>query len=134
MAPNGKDTSILTYRQLPGEEWSRLSPIFVSRGWRLPNPILSGAFVAEAQGQIVGGELLQTVLHAEPTWVEEGWHGRVNVLRLNRMVDATFTNPAALCPGYLVVASTPEVERLCEIAKMVEVPGKIYRRSFAKQV
>lgn len=123
---------LLRYRILPSEEWDKLAPIFQKKDWFLPPSMLSTASVAEDDGIIVGGQLLQCVLHAEPAWVEPGYSGLVNMHHIWRSLDELPKERKSplLMPGFVLVAPSYEIARMAEIAGFQKVEGALYKREW----
>lgn len=124
----------LIYRKLPPEEWGRLKPIFEFLDAFLPDSIAATASVVENRaGSIVGLQMCQLVAHAEPHWQAPEYRGRIDFLRLYNLVEPQDTSKALCAPGLIVVATTPAVERMAELAGYSPLPGTIWIKDLRKK-
>src|SRR6266478_2761085 len=111
------DHQPLIYRKLPAEEWGRLKPLFEFLDAFLPDSIAAQAAVVETStGSIVGLQMCQLVAHAEPHWQAPEYRGRIDFLRLYNLVEPKDVSKALCAPGLMVVATTPAVEQMAELA------------------
>jgi hypothetical protein len=83
----------LTYRELPPEEFHRLQGHEALKGVGVPSPDTARILIAErASGEIVGFQMLVTVVHLEPIWVHPDYRGSMLPVRLwkaaTRLLDA----------------------------------------------
>jgi hypothetical protein len=119
------------YRLLPAEEWERLAPLFRQFNWFLPPHMLANAAVAENEhGQIVGLQMLQLVLHAEPAFIDTKYSGIVNYLRLWKILDELpkdRTTPMVL-PGYLLVAPNEKIRQMAEAGGFTAMEGTLMKK------
>ena len=121
----------LIYRLLPTEEWDRLAPIFAKNDWFLPPRQLSNASVTEnSQGEIVGMQMLQLVLHSEPTYIDEAYSGKVNYLRLWDLLERIPKSKKnhLILPGYCLVAPNEKIAQMAERGGFKLIEGKLYRK------
>lgn len=125
----------LIYRILPTEDWSRLVPIFQKHDWFLPPRELANASVVEnSSGKIVGIQILQLVLHAEPTYIDPDYSGKVNYLRLWDILERIPKSKQdhLVLPGYCLLAPTEKVERMAELGGFKVIEGKLYRKLWSE--
>lgn len=115
----------VTYRWLKKEEWGRIAEIFRRHEVEPPNEDISIMVVAEDNGKVVGLLPFQLVGHAEPLWIAEGYHGRVNWKQMVGMIEAGIRDTV---PQYFVFAPNERIARMCEIAGMERLPWTIFRR------
>ena len=94
-----------TYRLLPKDEWSKLTPIFASQGSSAPDPNYSVVVVAEKGDEIVGMGVLQVVPHMEPWWIKDGespaWRKMVGMLEAELPHEARYF---MCCPNHRIAA------------------------------
>lgn len=122
----------LVYRQLPYDQWHRLKPIFKANNWFLPPRELATAMVAENQNdEIVGVQMFQLVLHAEPVWVKDK---NVQPKAMWNMFKDKPVESSLVLPGFVLVAPDKRTEILAEDAGFTEIAGKLYRCEFQKKV
>jgi hypothetical protein len=119
----------LHYRILPPAEWFRLEPIFKEKNWFLPPAFLATACVAEnSKGEIIAFQILQSVLHAEPTFIQEEYRGMVNYLNLWEPLKALpKKGNTLLAPGFLLVAPDDKIKRMAELGGFSEIPGTLMK-------
>jgi len=121
------------YRLLPAEEWERLRPLFKQFDWFLPPQMLASAAVAEnGNGEIVGFQILQAVLHAEPAFIDTRYSGIVNYLRMWDILEALpnkHKNPL-LVPGFLLVAPDEKIKEMAEIGGFSEIAGTLMKKEW----
>lgn len=65
---------MITFRDLPPEEWYKLAPQFKGKS-ELPAPEYASIVVAERGVEIVGFVVTQFALHVEPLWVAPAERG-----------------------------------------------------------
>lgn len=58
----------MTLRELPIEEWDRLTPEMLV-GQPMPSPEVARVWVAEEEGEIIGAWWIQLCCHIEPVWI-----------------------------------------------------------------
>jgi hypothetical protein len=136
MTGNGKDRSEITYTLLPSKDWKRLQPIFEKLNAYLPSDFTSAAAVAlNQEGEIVGLNMLQLVLHCEPLWVDQRYSGRVNFLRLFEMLEtfAKFKTKSLVAPGYLLVAPNEKIEKMAQLAGFHKLEGTVWVKQFTQE-
>lgn len=123
----------LTYKLLPAEEWERLRPLFKQFDWFLPPPMLASAAIAEnGNREIVGFQVLQAVLHAEPGFIDPRYSGIVSYMRMWEMLDKLPNkkgNPL-IVPGYLLVAPDEKIKRMAEIGGFKEIEGVLMKKEW----
>jgi len=132
-----KEGTALIYRTLALEEWSRAAAQLKAHGLYVPHPKMATAHVAETlDGEIAGLGIMQMILHAEPWLVNEGWHGRVDLPRIERMMAVrarvlTSATSQTIMPGYVLDAIDERQAKLAEIAGFVERPGwRVFVKEF----
>jgi hypothetical protein len=122
----------LIYRSLGEEEWPRAAKILIAHGMHVPHAKLATAHVAETpEGAIAAMGILQMVPHAEPWVVEDGWHGRVDLLRIERLMASRLIGHPIL-PGYVLVAVDERQAALAELAGFRLRNGTVYVKDFAQ--
>lgn len=119
--------SDVTYRQIDDKEFEMLEPIFTANGAQPPNPGLRTAIVAEDDTRIVGALVLQFAAHSEPLWIDPEYTGRVSFKTMVARLDSLVQRYGGT--GYYAFAPDDKVAKMCELAGLVEVPWKIYRRN-----
>lgn len=131
MGENGHRKGLpLIYRTLPMEEWPRVAQVLEAHQMHVPHPQMASAHIAETlEGQIVGAGILQLVLHAEPWIVEDGWHGHVDLLRIERLMQSKLIGHPIL-PGYVLVAVDERQAKLARLAQFHEQAGTVYVKEF----
>lgn len=125
----------LIYRILAGAERERLVPIFKTHDWFLPPGELAKFSVCENEkGDIVGCQTMQLVLHAEPTFVDPDYAGRVNYLRLWDILERIPKSKQEhlILPGYCLVAPNAKVEQMAELGGFKPIEGKLYRKYWSE--
>jgi len=124
----------LIYRKLPPAEWGRLKPLFEFLDAFLPDSCAATASIVENRaGSIVGFQMVQLVSHAEPTWQAPEYRGRIDFLRLYKLIEPADVSKALIAPGFMVVASTPAVERMAELAGYTRLPGTVWTKDLRKK-
>jgi hypothetical protein len=124
----------LRYRKLPPEEWGRLKPLFEFLDWYLPDSIAATAAVVEnSRKLIVGFHINQLVAHSEPHWQDPEYRGRIDFLRLHRLIEPVDVSKALCAPGLMLVASNPTVERMAELAGYTKLPGTVWTKDLRKK-
>jgi hypothetical protein len=120
-----KQINETTYRWLKKEEWGRIAEIFRRHEVEPPNEDISIMVVAEDGDKVVGLLPFQLVGHAEPLWIAEGYHGRVNWKQMVGIIEAGIRDTV---PQYFVFAPDERIARMCEIAGMERLPWVVFRR------
>lgn len=121
--------SIFTYRFLQPDEYSKVDPIFQHFDWHRPEPQVATFAVAEdPQGNIKALLTLQMIPHCEPIYCSDP---TVNLFQLRGMVEELVSGNPLIGPGYVVIATNEESERLAIANGMTELPGKLYRKELA---
>jgi hypothetical protein len=124
----------LIYRKLPPSEWGRLKPLFQFLDAFLPDSIAATASVVENRaGSIVGFQMVQLISHAEPHWEAPEYRGHINFLRLYKLVEPKDVSKALIAPGFMVIATTPAVERMAELAGYTRLPGTCWTKDLRKK-
>ena len=113
----------MNYKLLPPEDWSKLESIIPAE--YLPRPEVAAAAVAEHEedGQIVGVLFMQLSLHREPLVILDS---HVSFKRLADLLHQALASQPGL--KYYAIATTPKVERMCELAGMTRVQGTVFER------
>lgn len=83
----------MTYRELQPEEYAKLEGHPALKGVGVPSPDVARVVIAEDHnGEIVGFQMLVTVVHLEPIWVHPDYRGSMVPVRLwktaTRLLDA----------------------------------------------
>lgn len=119
--------SIFTYRFLQPDEYTKVDPIFSHFDWYRPSPGSGAIAVAEdPDGNIKALLTLQLVPHAEPIFCSDS---NVNLFQLRSMVeDMVKGSSSTLGPGYVIVATNEESERLAIANGMTKLEGVLYRK------
>jgi len=115
----------LNYRLLRNDEWELLEPIFREHNWYLPSPLAAVAAVAEENDKIKAVVLLQTVLHGEPVYVEDG--SSADLRKMYRLLEEQFT-PTSIVPGYIVLATNDKQSKALEMFGMQKVEGQVWMK------
>ena len=119
----------ITYRWCDGisctdREWAAIDLILEANGWMAMNRQTSRVYLAEQDDQIVGISCLQFVPYVGPLWAEKSLRGTGMV---DKLVDDTCQwlkeNNAR---GWLVVATSPHVPKLCERHGMHRMTSPVY--------
>jgi hypothetical protein len=133
MDVSGNGHSNLLYRILNINEYDCLKPIFDGLHFNLPHRQLSVAAIAESPSEgIVGGAVLQTVLHMEPWWVKEGWKGKVSLPSLQNLLEDR-ARKSMVFPGYLVTIAGEREGSLAAVRGLVKLPNaSVWVREFNK--
>lgn len=119
---------MIAFRELRADEWERLRPIYEENGDTLPSPESNAAFIAEADGKIIGLFGLNLVAHAGPVWVDAEWRGkRIADEMAQQLMKAA---EAAGAKGFLMFPSNPQSESLAKRMGLVPVAVKVYKREF----
>jgi hypothetical protein len=128
-------TQGLTYRKLPPEEWGRLRPLFDFLDAFLPDSLAAQAAVVEnSVKSIVGFQLCQVIMHAEPHWEAPEYRGRIDSIRLHNLAVPEEATKKSLCaPGLFLVATNENVERLAELAGYTRLPGTVWVKDLRKK-
>src|SRR5438477_3498347 len=113
----------MLYKILDPDQWSKLESIIPAE--YLPRPEVAAAAVAEheANGQIVGVLFLQLGLRLEPLVIQDS---HVNFKRLADLLHQALASQPGL--RYSAIATTPQVEKMCELAGMTKVQGTVFER------
>lgn len=128
--------SIFTYRFLQPDEYTKVDPIFSHFDWYRPSPGSGAIAVAEdPDGNIKALLTLQLVPHAEPIFCSDP---TVNLFQLRSMVEdmvrdsrrnhQKYGQQSPLDPGYVIVATNEESERLAVANGMTKLEGVLYRK------
>lgn len=115
---------MLEYRILAPNEWDQVRASFARRDWRVPNPRLSLAAVAEDDGRLAAGVILQPVLHLEPVFSEPGYEARADFRRIFRLVKSQFAGQHLRC---LALATDKIGAGMARAAGMEPMAGEIWR-------
>lgn len=119
--------SIFTYRFLQPDEYTKVDPIFSHFDWHRPAAGSAAIAVAEdPDGNVKALLTLQLIPHAEPLFCSDS---HVNLRQLKTMVeDMIKEGQSQLGPGYVIIATNPETERLALANGMQKVDGTLYRK------
>lgn len=119
--------SIFNYRFLQPDEYTKVDPIFTHFEWHRPGPGSAAIAVAEdPEGSIKGLLTLQMVPHAEPLYCGDP---KINLFQLREMVEDMVRDSAStIGPGYVIIATNEDSERLAIANGMTPVEGKLYRK------
>lgn len=113
----------MQYKWLSGDQLTELWPIFIMQGWTIP-PATSLTYAAYDDRGVAGFHVLQMVPHPEPIWIRPdkvgtGLSGEL-ASEMAKFLEATHTE------RYVVIANTPEAEKLCVRLGMTKVTGVAY--------
>jgi hypothetical protein len=123
----------LRYSIIKPEEWHRLEPLFRKLNFFLPPQILANCAIAENDCRdIVAFQVLQMVLHAEPSYIQPEYRGMVNLLRMWRLLEdlPKDKNNPMIVPGYLLIAPNENIARLAELGGFEAIKGTIYKKEW----
>lgn len=123
----------IIYRKLPPNEWGRLKPLFEFLDWYLPDSVAAQASVAEEGTRIVGFHVNQLVAHSEPHWQDPDYRGRVDFLRLHKLIEPQDVSKALCAPGLMLIASNPTVERMAQLAGYTKMTGTVWTKDLRKK-
>lgn len=125
--PTALDAAV-AYRRLQSEEWEKLRPVYASQGAELPSPEYNGAIVAEVDGQIVGMNGLNLIIHAGPLWVHPDWRRLGIATRMGQELDALIKGLGEA--GYYSFPSNRNSEAIMQKLGMERLDWTVYRRIF----
>ena len=115
-------------RQLPPEEWARLTEIYQSQADQLPPSEHNTAIVAEIQGRIVGMFGINLIAHAGPIWVDPEWRGTGISQRMGAALDELIRNSGG--KGYLMFPSNRGSELVAIRLGLRPRHVKVYQREY----
>ena len=102
----------------------KVNEILLNRGWTPLNGATARILCAFEDGALAGFHVLQLVPHCEPLWVEASYRGTGLAEELaDRMLDFMREMNAR---GFMVIADTPEAQKLCEERGMKKVTSPVY--------
>jgi hypothetical protein len=106
------------------ENWDRLREFMKDTKGFIPPAHLGVAAIAEVDGELVGGLILQMIPYAGPLHVAPSWRNRVDITALKRVIDGAFkaTGNALIVQGYVVMTGDEAVARIAEGAGMKRLP------------
>ena len=117
---------VIRYSQMEQteENWDRLRAFMADTKGFIPPAHLGVAAIAEVDGELVGGLILQMIPYAGPLHVAPSWRTRVDITALKQVIDSTFkaTGNALIVQGYVVMTDDEAVARIAEKAGMKRLP------------
>jgi hypothetical protein len=118
--PGGNGPEI---RQLTPEEYASLAPRFESRGFPLPTTATAtGIF---DQGKMVGYQVIQVRLHAQPTEIDQGYSHLFSALC--RKSEEVILQSCG--PSWVYVFVEPgDMEKLVQSRGLVQEPWTVYSK------
>jgi hypothetical protein len=105
-------------------EWERIDDLCLVNGWPSLNRTLTRILVAFREDEIVGFHVLQFFPHTEPMWVDESERATGLAESLADQMVKFMTD--VKCRGWLVIADSPHVRKLCEDRGMTRVKSPVY--------
>ena len=115
---------MIEYRWIEGDELAILDPVILSRGWTPLNHLTSRAICAFHGGLLIGFQVLQLFPHVEPLYVERDYRALGITEALVDRMSAFLQESKAR--GFMVVADSPHVIRLCESYGMKRIMEPVY--------
>lgn len=125
-------TQEVHYRVIAEKELALLEPIFRRLGWAPPDPDMCKVVIAEAgegdDALILGFNVVQFVIHAEPMWLHPDVRGTGIAEGLVAHTQSYIENDCKV-KRYLCIAKPGSFgARLAEKYGMVPYPGQVYVR------
>lgn len=116
----------MNYRMLQPQEWDKLEK-FKQTG-PIPPPEVSAAAVAEDDDGVVQGVLfLQLALHMEPIVIEPTATGRVNFLRLVKVLEENLDSVTT----YYAFSDSALVGKMAKKAGLTQLPYRIWSKEIS---
>lgn len=117
----------ICFRFLEPDEYYKLECVFNEYEDRIPKPGLSRIAIAEMEstGEIIGFFVCQLKSHAEPMWIHPDHRNGKLWVRLAAMID-----PITRRGDTYIIASRPEIERMCEALQLKKVTYSVYVREY----
>lgn len=115
----------IAFRFLEKEEYYKLDCVFNEYQDKVPTPGLSRVAIAELEstGEIIGFFVCQLKSHAEPMWIHPDHRQGKLWVKLAQMLE-----PITRRSDTYIIASRPEVERMCEALQLEKVNHPVYVR------
>jgi hypothetical protein len=118
-------------RPLTTEEYLSLKPRFTDRGYDLPDPSVSTAVGIFDDGKMVGYQVLQLRLHAQPTEIDSGYSHLFSALC--RKSEETIAERVGQAWVYVFVESE-ETAKLAESRGLIKEPYMVYSKFVQRRV